>query len=177
MLTISSCPPFGEIARRTPVYDNNFHNVQMFLATAIVAAVLLVLIIAFFRDHPPFPPSISRGRLLECLQNAEPVHYWDELKRLAFDCNFRLLFIAYGINVGCYYAIGTLLNQIVLDYFPGEQLNAGRIGLVIVIAGLVGSVVCGYWLDRTKSFKSTTLGVYVLSFSFMLIFALTLGKC
>lgn len=32
-------------------------------------------------------------------------------------------------------------------------MNAGRIGLTIVIAGMVGSLICGVWLDKTKTYK------------------------
>lgn len=35
----------------------------------------------------------------------------------------------------------------------GEEVNAGRIGLTIVIAGMVGSLICGIWLDRSKTYK------------------------
>lgn len=35
----------------------------------------------------------------------------------------------------------------------GEEVNAGRIGLTIVIAGMVGSLLCGIWLDKTKTYK------------------------
>lgn len=35
----------------------------------------------------------------------------------------------------------------------GEEVNAGRIGLTIVIAGMVGSLICGIWLDKTKTYK------------------------
>ena len=35
----------------------------------------------------------------------------------------------------------------------GHEENAGIIGLVLVLAGVVGSVVAGLWLDKTKTFK------------------------
>ena len=35
----------------------------------------------------------------------------------------------------------------------GEAENAGRIGLTLVVAGVVGSIVSGIWLDRTKYYK------------------------
>lgn len=35
----------------------------------------------------------------------------------------------------------------------GEEVNAGRIGLTIVVAGMVGSLICGIWLDKTKTYK------------------------
>ncbi len=31
--------------------------------------------------------------------------------------------------------------------------NAGRIGLTLVLAGVLGSIIAGIWLDRTKLFK------------------------
>ncbi|PIN88353.1 hypothetical protein AB205_0076010 [Aquarana catesbeiana] len=39
---------------------------------------------------------------------------------------------------------------------------------------MVGSVICGVWLDYTKTYKQTTLVVYILSFIAMLIFTFTL---
>uniref|UniRef100_A0A4W5K783 FLVCR choline and putative heme transporter 2 n=1 Tax=Hucho hucho TaxID=62062 RepID=A0A4W5K783_9TELE len=80
-----------------------------------------------------------------------------------------------GLNVGCFYAVGTLLNRMIIEYYPGEELNAGRIGLTIVIAGMVGSLICGIWLDRTKTYKQTTLAVYLMSFVGMLVYAFTLS--
>lgn len=53
-------------------------------------------------------------------------------------------------------------------------MNAGRIGLTLVVAGMVGSILCGLWLDYTKTYKQTTLIVYILSFVGMVIFTFTL---
>ena len=58
-----------------------------------------------------------------------------------------------GANTGSYYGIGTLLNPIVLAYFPGATTDAGRIGLTLVLAGVGGSIIAGLWLDKTKLFK------------------------
>ncbi|KAJ8288842.1 hypothetical protein COCON_G00015010 [Conger conger] len=79
-----------------------------------------------------------------------------------------------GLNVGCFYAVSTLLNRMIIDQYPGEEVNAGRIGLTIVIAGMVGSLICGIWLDKTKTYKQTTLAIYLLSFVGMLVYTFTL---
>ena len=34
-----------------------------------------------------------------------------------------------------------------------EIINVGRIGLTLVIAGVLGSIVAGIWLDKTRKFK------------------------
>lgn len=58
-----------------------------------------------------------------------------------------------SFTVGVFYAISTLLNQIVLFHYPGAEEDAGRIGLCIVVAGMMGSVCCGIVLDKTHRFK------------------------
>ena len=80
--------------------------------------------------------------------------------------------------VGTFYAISSLLNPVVLRHFKGGQEDAGWIGLLIVLTGLVGSVICGIILDKTHQFKWTTMILYFLSFVGMLLytFTLNLGK-
>ena len=43
--------------------------------------------------------------------------------------------------------------QVVLTYYPGHEIDCGRIGLCIVLAGMLGSVVSGVILDKTHKFK------------------------
>lgn len=35
----------------------------------------------------------------------------------------------------------------------GEEVNAGRIGLTLVLSGMAGALISGLWLDRTKTYK------------------------
>lgn len=62
----------------------------------------------------------------------------------------------------------------ILTYYKDQEVNAGRIGLTLVLAGMLGSILCGLWLDYTKTYKQTTLIVYILSFIGMIIFTFTL---
>ncbi|XP_078656160.1 choline/ethanolamine transporter flvcr2a-like [Branchiostoma floridae x Branchiostoma belcheri] len=145
-------------------------NVMMF-GTAGVTTLLFILVIVFFREKPPIPPSPAQATIAET--DAE-YSYLGSIKRLMKSVPFVLLVITYGINTGSFYAISTLLNQVVLSKYPGEEVNVGRIGLTIVLTGLLGSVLCGIWLDRTRTFKGTTVVVYILSFLCMTAFTFTL---
>ncbi|XP_056337106.1 feline leukemia virus subgroup C receptor-related protein 2 isoform X3 [Danio aesculapii] len=87
---------------------------------------------------------------------------------------FLFVLVVIGLNVGCFYAVSTLLNRMIIEHYPGEEVNAGRIGLTIVIAGMVGSLICGIWLDRSKTYKQTTLAVYLMSLVGLVIYAFTL---
>ena len=98
-----------------------------------------------------------------------------DMKFLWCNKNFILLLISYGMNTGCYYAISTLLNPIVLGYFgPSQALNAGRMGLTIVVSGFFGSLAGGAILDKSKAFKFVTVTVYLASLLSILLFTLLL---
>ncbi|RVE47822.1 hypothetical protein evm_007577 [Chilo suppressalis] len=143
----------------------------MFFLVAGFTTLLFVLILLFFKAAPPSPPSAAAdfGSSLDS-------NFYQSLKKLLTNRNYVLLLISYGINVGVFYAISTLLNQLVLTYYPGANADAGRIGLVIVVAGMVGSVICGMILDKTHRFKETTLAVYAASVIGMVIFTFTLDS-
>ncbi|XP_044780662.2 feline leukemia virus subgroup C receptor-related protein 2 isoform X5 [Bubalus bubalis] len=88
-----------------------------------------------------------------------------------------LLFILViiGLNAGAFYALSTLLTRMVIFHYPGEEVNAGRIGLTIVLAGMLGAVISGIWLDRTKTYKETTLVVYIMTLVGMVVYTYTLN--
>lgn len=145
---------------------------SMFSIVAAFTTIILLLIFLLFKAKPPLPPSPAQAVQQET-ESAE--NFFVSVRRLLTNVGYLLLLLSYGINVGIFYAISTLLNQIILEYFPGHEQDAGRIGLTIVCAGMLGSVVCGVILDKTHKFKETTLGVYLFSFLGMLIFTFTLG--
>ncbi|XP_076039064.1 histamine transporter [Oratosquilla oratoria] len=136
----------------------------MFYTVAIICTILFVAIIFLFREKPLLPPSTA------AITHEENLSYMQGIVRLMKNRGYVLLLLSYGMNVGVFYAISTLLNQVVLHHFPGENENAGRIGLLIVLAGMLGSVVSGYALDRSAKFKLVTFLVYFLSLVFMIAY-------
>ncbi|KAJ2940731.1 hypothetical protein O0L34_g14842 [Tuta absoluta] len=142
----------------------------MFYLVAGFTSVLFVLILLFFKSNPKTPPSAA-AELGDSLDS----NFLQSIKNLLKNRNYVLLLISYGINVGVFYAISTLLNQVILTYYPGANMDAGRIGLAIVVAGMAGSVCCGLILDKTHRFKETTLVVYTASVVGMVIFTFTLN--
>ncbi|CAH0605728.1 unnamed protein product [Chrysodeixis includens] len=141
----------------------------MFNIYAAFFSVLFVFILLFFKAAPPTPPSAAAD-----LGSTLDSNFLLSIKKLMTNRNFILLIISYGINVGVFLAISTLLNAVILTHYPGAHLDAGRIGLVFILSGMAGSVVCGVILDKTHRFKETTLSVYIASIVGMLIFTFTL---
>jgi FLVCR family feline leukemia virus subgroup C receptor-related protein len=74
-----------------------------------------------FQKEPPLPPSLAQASLRQQLtvtdKNADRQTYLQTLKSLLTNRNFVLLLLSYGINVGVFYVVSTLLNQIVLLHF------------------------------------------------------------
>ncbi|XP_076873390.1 choline/ethanolamine transporter FLVCR1 isoform X2 [Brachyhypopomus gauderio] len=149
------------------------HNIGvMFYGTAAVSTLLFILTVTVIQDRPKLPPSQAQAVLLT--GPAEDYSYQKSIINLFKNKPFILLLLSYGIMTGSFYSVSTLLNQMIIYHYEGEELNAGRIGLTLVLAGMVGSILCGLWLDHTKTYKMTTLVVYILSFIGMLVFTFTL---
>ncbi|KAM3602996.1 uncharacterized protein V6R79_014676 [Siganus canaliculatus] len=149
------------------------HNISiMFYGTAAVSTGLFLLAVIVIKDRPPLPPSHAQAVLPDC--PLEDYSYKQSILNLVRNKAFVLLLITYGIMTGSFYSVSTLLNQMIMDCYENQELNAGRIGLTLVVAGMVGSILCGLWLDHTKTYKMTTLIVYVLSFLGMVVFTFTL---
>uniref|UniRef100_A0A8C8BBX2 Choline/ethanolamine transporter FLVCR1 n=1 Tax=Otus sunia TaxID=257818 RepID=A0A8C8BBX2_9STRI len=149
------------------------HNISiMFYGTAIVSTLLFFLTGVVFEEKPKYPPSHSQA-VLQTMP-PEDYSYKQSIINLFKNIPFVLLLISYGIMTGAFYSVSTLLNQMIVTHYEGEEVNAGRIGLTLVVAGMVGSIICGLWLDYTKTYKQTTLIVYILSFIGLLVFTFTL---
>nr|DBA27249.1 TPA: hypothetical protein GDO54_011413 [Pyxicephalus adspersus] len=142
---------------RTNDVELTGHNISiMFYGTAAVSTLLFILTVVVFKERPKIPPSQSQA----VLKNTSPEEYSYKVSIMNLFKNvpFVLLLVSYGK----------------IQSSLGEEVNAGRIGLTLVIAGMLGSVICGVWLDYTKTYKQTTLIVYILSFIGMLVFTFTL---
>ncbi|XP_011170110.1 uncharacterized MFS-type transporter C09D4.1 isoform X1 [Solenopsis invicta] len=155
--------------------ENGFK--RMFYIVAAFTTFILILILLFFKSAPPLPPSSAQIKQREKSEsNKEVKTFFASIKRLLLNRGYLLLLVSYGINVGTFYAISTLLNRLVTKQFPGSEEDAGRIGLTIVCAGMMGSIVCGIVLDKTHKFWWTTVGVYICSLVGMIIFTFTLDN-
>ncbi|XP_056915423.1 feline leukemia virus subgroup C receptor-related protein 2 [Takifugu flavidus] len=150
-----------------------YHIRVMFYITAGVTTVMFILVIMVFQDKPEIPPSQAQLQAKHFLSVGSS--YAASLLRLLRNRPFMLLVLSYGINVGSLYAISTLLNQMIIGSYPGQEENAGRIGLTLILSGILGAFLCGIWLDRTKLFKQTLFAMYILTLIGMLVFTFTLS--
>ncbi|KAK8784884.1 hypothetical protein V5799_008750 [Amblyomma americanum] len=144
------------------VHVNDVESSLLYLSAtvAVASCVCLFVILVAFKDQPEHPPSYSE---MLTRRSTTRLSFAATFGALLGDFNFCLLLLSYGLNTGAFYSLSTLLNPVVLVYFPGEEAFAGWLGLALILAGLVGSWLCGVTLDRTGKYKEVTLFTYVFS--------------
>lgn len=147
-----------------------------------ISLVICIVSILTLEDKPPKPPGSASYHAAhqsdldsqsgEASQNK--IETFASIKDLCRDSDFRLLIVSYGINVGCFYAVSTVLNQMVALGWPDLNDLAGKLGLLIVISGMAGSVLCGQLLDRFHAYKIIIVFIYLFSLLSMMIFSVVL---
>ncbi|XP_052121526.1 uncharacterized MFS-type transporter C09D4.1 isoform X3 [Frankliniella occidentalis] len=182
----------------------------LYYVFAAVPTAVLVLLVLFFEKRPPVPPSLAQAALLKQQQHqsngatnghqtkSQPSqaeegvpgkaksargdsHYARTIKQLLTNPSYLLLILGYGMNVGTFYAVSTLLNQIILAKFPlaenpSANEDAGRVGLTMVLMGVLGSIAGGLVLDTWHKFKETTIVIYILAVLGMVAFTFSVSS-
>lgn len=129
---------------------------------SLLSISTLVVVMFVFENQPPLPPTISQHNSLEESKYHRP-NYISEIKNFFKSSSCTLLCISYAICTGVFYTFSTFLNYQILNDFKGSPEYAGKLGLMLVVSGLFGSIICGFVLDKTNLYKKTTLLLYVLS--------------
>ncbi|KRT84785.1 membrane transporter, partial [Oryctes borbonicus] len=115
-----------------------------------------------FKSEPPLPPTKAQADLRSNATESSS-KFWKSYKSLCTDKDFLLLTISFGICIGVYVALCTMLNQIILEYFENAEKDAGLIGLLLVVVGMGGVLLFGVILDKTKKYKQTTVALYAMT--------------
>lgn len=81
----------------------------LFLSYQICDAIFVNAETTVFQAQPPTPPSAAQEATQSPIESSPFLH---SIKRLFLNVNYILLLISYGMNVGVFYAISTLLNRV-----------------------------------------------------------------
>lgn len=149
----------------------------LFLVNAVLCCIDTILIVLFFDEQPKCAPGQARHKQIEQQRLAKALQqdsshlqgakdFLEILGELLSSRDFNLMHISFGVNIGTGYAIHTVLNQVIAG--SDEQLHyatsvVGRAGLILLLMGVVGSVVCGFILDKWHAYKTTAFLLYLLA--------------
>ncbi|CAH1170462.1 unnamed protein product [Phaedon cochleariae] len=152
-------PPF--LILKDDTIDDIGNSLQrMLIFNAVVAGVVLVIVILFFKAKPDYPPSKSQLKLISeyqpSLSNAS--------RKLCRNNDFLFLLFAVGMSYGIYNSLGVVFNTIYIEYFPNGEFDLGITTILSIISGgCIGSILFGYLLDKTHQFKRLSLAVFSLA--------------
>ncbi|KAM7540161.1 hypothetical protein Aperf_G00000027829 [Anoplocephala perfoliata] len=177
----------------TNSFEDFRHGFRILLyGGAAIMLISFIIVAIFFKEEPKAPPSRAQFKRIMQREGIVPNDAEGELKALPAsdvdssilnsevtyamkknfflqithclkNINFVFLTICYGVNTGVYYEIGTLLNPVISEFFPKEQVAIGWVGFSMIITGMVGSLVAGVILKRTGQYRRVFLIFYMLS--------------
>jgi nitrate/nitrite transporter NarK len=109
------------------IFINNLEDVgflsrqltnYMLLIAISASLIAIVMAFAFKQDEPKFPPScieaLRRDNVIQC----DTKNFHTSFKKLFTNKNFVILFLGFGLNIGVFNAFSTVLNSIIVHYFP-----------------------------------------------------------
>ncbi|CAG8605872.1 4739_t:CDS:2 [Ambispora leptoticha] len=89
---------------------------------------------------------------------------------------FLLLSISFGIIIGAQYAVSTLLAQMVVPVFSTfDESQVGLLGFLIVIAGIIGALLIGFYLDYSFAYRNSCRFLYISATISLALFNVGLG--
>ncbi|CAH0555889.1 unnamed protein product [Brassicogethes aeneus] len=156
----------GSIMPTFLVKDGTDEQVREDLMTMVTihagsSAVILLIVLIFFRAKPKLPPSQSQ---LNLLQSEDITTYWASLKKLFKNKDFLIVLLCFGMSNGLFNSFGIVLNSFYEEFFPDHIDDAGYLAAAAIIAGgCIGSIIFGIILDKTHKFKLTSFCTLFLS--------------
>jgi FLVCR family feline leukemia virus subgroup C receptor-related protein len=114
----------------------------------------------------PLPPINGNSETTEETESMmdDPYHtleYVESIVHFLSSPSGWFLCIGYGLSTGVFYALATFLSQFVMpdaNHVEWSETEAGCLGVLFVMVGLVGSIVSGHWLDHhPTAFHSTSI--------------------
>jgi FLVCR family feline leukemia virus subgroup C receptor-related protein len=117
---------------------------RLLLIEAIAATALCIPVFLFFRERPPTPPSASASMPRENFKKG--------VKLLVRNTNFLWLLAQQGCVLGSINSLATVMQAIIFP-FGYTQLQSSTLGVVMNVASVVGCLLIGIYVEKTKRFR------------------------
>ncbi|KAJ3068510.1 hypothetical protein HDU98_008344 [Podochytrium sp. JEL0797] len=114
-----------------------------FISFAIIAVLAMPSL--FVTNEPPTPPSVAAEEVT--------MPFWDGLRSLQHNTQFVLLFFIAGLSMGTFEVYITLISDSIVPYGYMEA-DAGTLGLISIVSGILASLFLARILDHSKSHRA-----------------------
>lgn len=90
----------------------------MLLIAILATLIAIVMAFAFKQDEPEIAPSCIEALRRDNIIQRDKRNFFKYFKILLSNKNFIMLFLGFGLNIGVFNAFSTILNSIIVHYFP-----------------------------------------------------------
>ncbi|MFX1571885.1 MAG: MFS transporter [Promethearchaeota archaeon] len=131
----------GELITPFLVIGDNL--TPMLLVYGIISLISGLLFVIFAKSRPPTPPSLTKS--------TEKVFMWAGIKKLFANKYFLILIILFFVGLGAFNMIATYIQLIAAP--RGYESEAGILGGILLLGGIVGAIVMSTLSDKFKKRK------------------------
>lgn len=144
---------------------------EYFGLITLLCAVVALGTLAQFENAPPTPPSYSEMQKLASGEKEPP--FLDSVKKLFATPGFSLPLAAFICSISITNVVGTFIDEVMERGGVTDQLGVDLAGAGFELAILLGGIVIGGYVDKTKQYKSVTLGCLAATMFFVVPLGLT----
>lgn len=106
---------------------------------------------------PPTKTRSNRNRNISSL-----LAVLSSAKSVLTNVHYLNLLLGFGVSQGCYYALSTLLDQLVEPFGYGTSV-AGTLGFILTLSGILGALFAGFIADRTQYHRALLRLCFLMS--------------
>jgi FLVCR family feline leukemia virus subgroup C receptor-related protein len=136
---------------------------------SVLCTILLAGTVLQFENLPPTPPSVSE---LDKLGD-KAVPFIESVQKFFSTPGFTLPLAAFICSISITNVVGAFIDEIMERGGIANQLGIDLAGAGFELAILLGGIVIGGFVDRTKEYKKVTLACLAATFGILLPLGLT----
>jgi MFS family permease len=124
-----------------------------------------------FEEKPPSPPSYSE--IEKMMRGEREPPFLESVKKLFETPGFSIPLAAFICSISITNIVGTFIEEVLERGGITDQLGVDLAGAGFELAILLGGIIIGGYVDKTKQYKSVTLACLVATMLFVIPLGLT----
>lgn len=139
---------------------------QYFALISVATTIITAGTFLQFQDKPPSPPSSSE--LEKLIKGEKEPPFFESVKKLFGTKDFTKPLAAFIMSISITNIVGAFIDEVMERGGIMDQTSIDLAGAGFELSILVGGIILGGYVDRSKNYKSVTLAC-ILSTIFLLV--------
>jgi len=144
---------------------------KYFVLIALLCTLTAMGSLFHFHDLPPFPPSTSE--LEKLIKNEREPPFRESVRTFFASPGFARPLAAFVCSISITNVVGAFIDEVMERGGVSDRRSIAWAGVGFEFAIVLGGIVLGRWVDKTKSYKKVTLLCIALSLILVIPLGLT----